>query len=403
MNKQYKNFGIYVNGLKRLIAMRNERMPSYKIRIFIDKSIADDKYIMSILKSDKNIQIVKYTCPNYMETNKYYHRGTFGTLVRFFPMFDFENNDANLVIVSDIELNKNDTEVMIKISKSLHLFKNKLAFMYYSNIFLSEFLNLNKKYIFAGRLFNTTRLPKSSIINFMENINNVVVDNPLYQGKGEPNNENIRYGIDETYLNKYLLKDLDESGIRYGFYTKYNISNFFYYFRDKVLSHPDSEKYLKMILGDSYMNNKDVSENLTLLDLKTFAVIENKILPIPDDTIEIIKNYSKFLFYLDENKIYNWMSQRMLKYLIKNCIGVLHNEGYYDSNDNKVDIVKAVSIDPTHDDKILYVKKNVSIYMNYKNNSQFGGSNQSESNNESYYKYKYQKYKSKYLNTKKLF
>ena len=104
-------------------------------------------------------------------------------MVRFFPIYDFENNDANDVMVWDIDLNNEDinmASVIYKFSKKNNI---KFPFVYYGNLFFSLDLGYNHPYIFAGRLFNFTRLPKSNISDFIRNIENVTPANPMYKKK----------------------------------------------------------------------------------------------------------------------------------------------------------------------------------------------------------------------------
>lgn len=405
MKKHYKRFNIYIDGLKRLLVFRKEKMSDFKLRLFVDQSIVDDRYIMSILKNDSNVQIVKYTCPNFLEDDKYFHRGTFGTLVRFFPMFDFENNDAKRVIVTDIELNKFDTEMVEKINRELGEREEKLAFIYYSNIFFSFELGYQSQYIFAGRLFNTKRMPKESIINFINNIQNVKIVNPFYQSKAGSDTEPIKYGIDETFLNQYLLKDLDKAGIAYGYYAKYNISSYFYYNKQKILSNPNSEKYLEKILGNHYDKTKNVDENLRVLDEKTHGILENyepcplttpidksvdcgykKLIELPLETKEIVKNYTELIFYFDANKIYDWIPKKIVETIAKYFPYVLYEEGFYTNNGDKYKIIESIKIDCIANPECNVIKSGSKMLGGEKFNV---------------YKYKYLKYKTKFLAMKK--
>lgn len=102
MNKHYKDFTIYKNGLKKLITLLNSQQ-EYILRIFIDEHIRNDKEIFDLLQNSK-IEIVVFKCKKYLNNN--YHIDVFGALVRLFPIFDFKNNDTNNVIVIDIDLNK---------------------------------------------------------------------------------------------------------------------------------------------------------------------------------------------------------------------------------------------------------------------------------------------------------
>ena len=98
INFHYKNFIIYINGLKKIIALL-ETQSHYVLRIFIDEHIKSDSEIYSILTNSNKIQIILFKCSKYIEDN--YHIDLFGTLVRLFPIFDFDSNDALNVIFID--------------------------------------------------------------------------------------------------------------------------------------------------------------------------------------------------------------------------------------------------------------------------------------------------------------
>ena len=90
MPNHYKNFHIYINGLKRWDVFLNDNK-KYKFLIFIDKHVLNDNRIMNIIngKPDQFIPIL-FTCSDYIKDN--YHLDVFGALVRFFPIFNFDNN-----------------------------------------------------------------------------------------------------------------------------------------------------------------------------------------------------------------------------------------------------------------------------------------------------------------------
>lgn len=92
MKNHYKNFKIYILGLKRWIKFLNSYNNNYVMRIFIDKNIYEDQQIMKIINQCKKIEPVIFTCSEYM--NEGFHVNVFGSLVRFFPIFNFKNNDA---------------------------------------------------------------------------------------------------------------------------------------------------------------------------------------------------------------------------------------------------------------------------------------------------------------------
>ena len=74
-----------------------------EIRMFIDNSIYEDSDIMKYLNKFNNITLILYKCNNFIINNNY-HVGLFDTLVRFFPLFNFKNNDYNIVYITDTDI-----------------------------------------------------------------------------------------------------------------------------------------------------------------------------------------------------------------------------------------------------------------------------------------------------------
>ena len=136
----YKNFEMYMKGLNNLTNFIRNSFKGYKLRLFIDESIFEDKYILEKLKSYNIIQLVKYHCTEFVIDDKY-HRGLFGTLIRFFPMFDFPNNDAGIVRVTDIDFfyknHADDQFNLNKIIKKLESsdYYNQISLILHSRIY----------------------------------------------------------------------------------------------------------------------------------------------------------------------------------------------------------------------------------------------------------------------------
>lgn len=100
----YKDFSLYIDSLKYI----NDNIQKYEnlcIRLTIDSNIEKDEKIMKHLKSLNRVSIVVFECSDFYENGSHY--STFGTIVRFFPMFKFKNNDAKRVIVMDADLMNN--------------------------------------------------------------------------------------------------------------------------------------------------------------------------------------------------------------------------------------------------------------------------------------------------------
>ena len=108
-DQYYKNFDIYIKGLKNVLKFADSKFTKdteFIYIIFIDQNIANDKLIMDIINKCNNCVPILFKCVNFM-VNKY-HEDLFGTLVRFFPLFNFPNNPCNIVICIDIDLKNED-------------------------------------------------------------------------------------------------------------------------------------------------------------------------------------------------------------------------------------------------------------------------------------------------------
>ena len=129
----YKDLSVYVEPFKNTVEKLLKKMPdlNLKFRLFIERSIFEDKKLYGMLEKLKNVEMVLYECPNYI-IEDVHHRGIFGMIVRFFPLFDFENNDADTVIISDLDVVDDEmTEIFNYYNKIIdrcepHIFFNLL-------------------------------------------------------------------------------------------------------------------------------------------------------------------------------------------------------------------------------------------------------------------------------------
>src|SRR5690606_34264380 len=103
----YNSFSYYMLRLEKTCEVIRSTMPNTTIRIFIDHHVYNDKETMQALLNLK-IDIILFKCINFIRDE--YHIGLFGTLVRFFPFFDFDFNDAKRVFIRDVD----ETEESLK-------------------------------------------------------------------------------------------------------------------------------------------------------------------------------------------------------------------------------------------------------------------------------------------------
>lgn len=108
---EYKNFDVYLNGLKTQLNLFLKEINIY-YTLCIDCTIISNKEIFNKLKEIINecpyknrIIILKYDCPNVKENNCM-HINHFGMLIRYIPYFNFDNNPYNNIFAIDIDFGK---------------------------------------------------------------------------------------------------------------------------------------------------------------------------------------------------------------------------------------------------------------------------------------------------------
>jgi hypothetical protein len=269
----YKNFGIYVSGLARTVkfideynrevdemvakpeAERTGNPEHFVFLLFIDQNIRDDKKLMGIIASSEYTVPILFTCAAYMEEG--YHFDLFGTLVRFFPMFDFPHNPStdSTVITIDIELNREDRRKVA--AQMRYLPKGVTASGEIHNLIYKR----EVPYIYSGTLcFNRDKLESSLITRFIESAHTITGTG--HYGKRKTT---FGYGIDEMFLNGHLIPAVKTFGI----IIEYQISYFLYYSQPYIRKQKRenvSHDMLKMILYDLYSPELTVNDMLSIIN-----------------------------------------------------------------------------------------------------------------------------------------
>lgn len=352
----YKDFSKYLDGIKLLteIAKGENNM---EVRLFIDRSVHEDKQIMNYLLDLDNVSIVRYECPNFIVDG--FHVSTFGSIVRFFPMFDFENNDAMRVIVMDAEPTKELIDLSLELYRNI--IKYKIIDEYIA--FGGRYNHNNAKkivpvehngktyivpYCTASRIIGIKRIPPEMITTFLELLTTYVsADTPpekkLYEYPISKDDiakkceKNICYGVDEYYLNKSLFDSLIKHDCAFCFQYNFDMANFYYF------THPKNAKNISMSkpeykkLFDSYMKYANLDKYSYHEIDKQIFVERSKEKHSTATTFmrKFGKNMSKLLekLYKDKDyrvfgieKIYDYVSADHEKYFYAKCIKFINSQ-----------------------------------------------------------------------------
>jgi hypothetical protein len=333
MGSHYKNFEIYIKGLKKLIKVL-ESQSNYILRIFIDEHIKSDPEIYSILLNSNKVHIILFKCSNYIELK--YHIDVFGALVRLFPLFDFDFNDSLNIIVIDIDLNWEDLNKL----KILMNYKTNNKEIIGMGMISELLINKYKTHFFCGLfgVFNV-KFNKSILLNFINNAPNIN-DKGIYGKRLKP----YGYGTDELFLNEYFLYHNSYNnikGIKLGILLNYDINWFLYHYKNELLKDMASKTYhnLKFILGKFYKPNMTSEQMFELIDKLTYQIKSNN-----PNKIYISNQYYKLIKELNFKNL-EWFNLEYIKLIYKYFLNIVDCLSIIFFDPKKIEINDVIILD----------------------------------------------------------
>jgi hypothetical protein len=244
LKNSYRSLNKYIDGVSIIAKHLKTKMTDYTLRLFIDQSIYNDSKIMEILLQIEGLEIVVYHCFDFIRDD-IYHVGLFGTIVRMFPVFDFENNDANMILINDIDIDHQEniihTEKVYNILKEHHklnkltLFNigilssasrlyfnvhNKLEYIYHDHI---------NVYTLTDKICSIQRLPHELLTSFLkETLSNKSKFYSFYEYYKNSSHiteemEQYIYGVDEYFVNKTLIPYVIDHKLPYATHIEWDI------------------------------------------------------------------------------------------------------------------------------------------------------------------------------------
>ena len=131
----YKPFTKYTDGLRRVSEMCIS--DGLHLVVFVDHTVLRDAELMRALRALRQTSLVRYSCDPFKR--KGYHIGVFGTLVRFFPLFDLPGNKAETVFTIDADANEGaiasfrDSQLKVADHLAKSGLSDKVRIAYYGN------------------------------------------------------------------------------------------------------------------------------------------------------------------------------------------------------------------------------------------------------------------------------
>ena len=189
MEDAYRSFEKYQSHLKRFLS-QVKQLQNFEVRIYTDDT--GSEYALKV--AGENVSVIHFDCPEFREGRG--HIGTFGTLVRFLPLFE----KHEIVWIADIDI----PDFFVGQKNLDEMFKNKCDFKLSSRICYERKVYGRKYTMEAGRLISIVQLPKRLLTSFITKL----IDGKYEKEIQELNAQNTRkpfskfpYGVDELFLN----------------------------------------------------------------------------------------------------------------------------------------------------------------------------------------------------------
>jgi hypothetical protein len=338
MEKSYKKQDIYYNGLKNLIKIFPSYFPDFVLRLYFDDSVITPKHsdenlnyyikthwipLIEELKYNKSVQLIHYNLPEF-KTSPLYHIGTIGQFLRYIPMFDYDDEPLENIIVMDIDVDfdkEKTNEGHIAYIKEKHdIFKNTDGGLYFITKqchqrlrHLQKISNRYNDYLFpcANNMMARKKFPHhiydlcleqvigkntdSEITHLIHDFNQSLEVRKLVHSEVITKSQ-FTYGLDEVLLG-YIIKQLKRTEKLYYTYIT-QIGNMIYKRSKSSHLYYDFNKnksmisIFKEIMGKYYDDKQSLSENYSFYDYVTYVVYGNK-LNKPSKTLKVYVLFAK--------------------------------------------------------------------------------------------------------------
>ena len=368
LDNGYKDFSRYIDGAKNIKKVANKMGISFLV--FLDDSIYNNKEIYDKLKEttyDKNTIFIKYSCPKF-KRDETFHKGLFGTLVRFFPLFDFPNNPFKKVIISDIDYKEsNDDDEFYTNYVLLKKFKvDGVCRTYGSLAYGEKFRNVeiahknkdNMSLLANCLVFGKKKFDHNYLINYLNEI--MDHNSKLYKDMRKNTirteiDDTFSYGVDEYFLSHIMYYYFDKMKFNVFYIRRYGIRHVTDKLRDiykecKDKNDNDSKtfiaeyrKFLQTVLHQPKNNNIDMLANIIYKILKSYDVQKIADTEKPILTVNINANQKQlnisnsiyaYLEQLNKNKNYKMIDKQSMEYVLQHK-GIIRCYELYNKHQNK--------------------------------------------------------------------
>ena len=252
----YKPFTKYTDGLRRVSELCISE--GLHLVVFVDHTVLRDADLMRALRALRKTSLVRYSCDPFKR--KGFHIGVFGTLVRFFPLFDLPGNKAETVFTIDADATENavasfrDSQLKVADHLAETGLSDKVRLAYYGNHnhinadIVSDSMRTRDKtphvmpYCVADSLIAMkNKASPDALFDFMEELKPYMGNNPpkLLMSdyiRGTENKHTMRrkcvnnfcFGADEFFVARRLFPRLVAEGVPFAYGYGFSLINHLY-------------------------------------------------------------------------------------------------------------------------------------------------------------------------------
>ncbi len=317
MPDPYKDESSYIDGLMLLMDNISKYIKGGVLRIYYDDSVIkkDDKWLPIIEKAKNTqfVQLIHYDFPQFKKNDgSFYHEGVFGTIIRFFALFNF-TNISEIVSIIDVDFLTTDDiiEVANIITGAIKTFKDTKTTFMFNTYSITAYIrkprllinDMIKKYDFTTRMIvqPTTCAKKLNTAILIDFMTCMVNQCPLYKNwlndlisalncESIPENNLKRaqqclhlkeikkqshgifaFGVDELFLNTMILEEFLKNKKQFLLYYQIpNFTNFHYCLYNRFQKRKINIKFMydmyEAVLGKKLVNAKEIHKTFEEID-----------------------------------------------------------------------------------------------------------------------------------------
>jgi hypothetical protein len=295
-----KNFQKYVDGLrgwKEYI----KNYPDSQLQLFVDRSIAEDVVIQSLLK-ELNSRVIMFECPDYLR-NDGFHLGLFGTMLRFYPLFDINTHPMSIAHVCELEP---DTHIVAEMPIVDKISKIKGLSLVYESTDLFRVESRKREmmgkfpfpWISAGKFTGMQKVPFKLWSNYVRDIKSGKQHSLSRTGNirpGAAEHGAFSFGIDESFLNYAYLPWLIKHDATIGILIKCNPAISAYFLMKTIRHDKRSRAFFNYILKKNQSLEASLDEFDKMFYYKDTEQITDDLKEYADRYYEIIRRYPDWL------------------------------------------------------------------------------------------------------------